>query len=97
MSKPTLEILEQRVNQQDEKIDCLDDKYSVIAERLGGKVPWKTFWIIITIFIGIVGAMWAILYNETKNIRETSFSTQTDVSYIKGLLNNAQIYEDKTQ
>lgn len=89
-----LEITSQKVLQNAEDIKCLKTDMKELIEKVGSKVPWKTFWIIVSILIAIVGGMWSALYNEIKSLQSTSTVTSVDVSYIKGVLNNAEINEN---
>jgi len=92
---PELHVLEQKLNDHcdfsDKKFITISERLDTITERLGSKVSWIVFWSIVCLLVLIVGGMWGILYNEVKSVQNTANGTSTDVSYIKGLLNNADI------
>ncbi len=75
------------------KLDAIDAKFSHIEDVVDTKVSWKQFfWIIgllVTICMGMLGAIW---YQVRAN-GEVAQSTRNEVSYLKGILSNADIYD----
>lgn len=87
---PDINVLEQQIKDLKVEIKELNDKLEAVLIRLGSKVSWLVFWSIVCLLVLIVGGMWGILYNEVKSVQNVASETSTDVSYIKGLLNNAE-------
>ena len=72
-------------------ITGLDKRLSVVEKTLESKVSWIVFWSIVSLLVVIVGGMWAILYNEVKNVQQTSTTTRETVIRIDATLNGASI------
>jgi len=81
----------QRFEDHIENHKDLEKRVNKIDKELSGKVSWIVFWSIVSLLVIIVGGMWALLYAEIKELRSVSVGTATEVTYIKGVLDNAQI------
>lgn len=69
----------------------LSENVKSINKELGTKVSWVVFWAIVLLLVGIVGAIFGVLYNSIKEVQNTGTITQNTVYYIKGVLDNAEI------
>jgi len=89
------EILKQRFDDHEKNDEIrfrkVEDAISDIQRELGGKVSWVVFWSIIVVLVGSIGGMFGLLYKEIKEVRTVTIETGSQVSYIKGVLDNADI------
>ena len=96
-SKPSPDTIEwftglkQQVNDHIEDHKDLTNRISTVEKTLGEKVSWTVFWSIVVLLTGIVITTFGLLYNAIKEVQNTGVQTKTDVSYIKGVLDKAEI------
>lgn len=69
----------------------LEVKVSDLSKEMGTKVPWIVFWSIVLLLVGIASATFSVLYVSIKEVQKTGLETQTGVTYIKGVLDTAEI------
>lgn len=93
----TTERFNDHCNEYDRRMAAIEKDNNSIHEELGEKVSWIIFWSIVGLLVVIVGAMWGLVYSEIKDLGRTVDTTQqeigitnSDVSYIKGILDNSE-------
>ena len=71
---------------------------SLIKEAIGNRVTWNWFWAIGVVLLGIFSTLFGVLYNGQKEIavkldtfQAKQQDIRSDVSYIKGTLDNSEI------
>lgn len=91
----TLEVisksLEDHKNQDVETHKGIYERLSFIEKEIGKKVNWTVFWSIISVLITLNIVVWGALYGKIEAMQENMTSISSDVSYIRGLLDNATI------
>lgn len=91
----TLEVLsnslEDHKNADTETHRGIYERLSKIEKELGGKVNWTVFWSIVSVLITLNIVVWGALYGKIERIQENMTSVASDVSYIRGLLDNSII------
>lgn len=81
-------------------ISVIITQLETLTSRLSAKVDWKQFWAIVGILTTVVGGMFALLYVEIKDTKKDvkeinvdTSQTKSDVSFIRGKLDNAEVIE----
>jgi hypothetical protein len=79
-----------------------EGKIENLETKIQGKVSYKLFWIVVTTLCTVIGTLLGIIYSQEIRLNDKfdNFSalaidkiskTQTDVSFINGLLQNAEV------
>lgn len=69
----------------------LEMKVSDLNKEMGTKVSWVVFWSIVLLLVGVASATFSVLYVSIKEVQKTGIETQNGVTYIKGVLDTAEI------
>lgn len=89
---------EDHVRENKDRMDSLEQTQKDMMKELGKKVSWSVLWSIVSLLVAYVGGVTGLLYKEVKETRDevktiqaTSNSTKSDVSYIRGVLDRAEV------
>lgn len=86
-----IDRFEDHIKTSDKQFETLGSRLGCVEKELGTKVGWIVFWSIVLLLVGLVGGMWGILYNEVKSVKNTTVDVSADLSYLKGVLDKAEI------
>jgi hypothetical protein len=71
--------------------EVLENKCTDMEKEIGTKVSWVVFWSIFSVLVTVMIIAFGSLYSLIKEVQVTSNQTKADVSYIRGVLDNAKV------
>lgn len=77
-----------------EQFTRIEKKMSTLEERVSTKVSWQQFIWIVGILTAFMTSMLGAIWFQVRTNGEMVQSSRSDISYIRGILNNADIYEN---
>lgn len=67
------------------------ERLSFLEKEIGKKVNWTVFWSIVSVLIPLNIVVWGGLYEKIEDVQKNMMSISSDVSYIRGILDDALI------
>lgn len=86
-------IVEDRVNHLDSSPNT-KERLSKLEKDMQTKVSWKQFIWIIGLLVTFMTGILAAIYLQVRSNGELGQQTRVEVSYMRGILTNAEVYED---
>jgi hypothetical protein len=87
----TTERFDDHLVQSEKQYKSTSDTLADIQKELGTKVSWLVFWSIFVLLVGVVVTTFGVLYNAVNETKSEVQSQGKDVSYIRGVLDKAEI------
>lgn len=87
----TTERFEDHLSEQKETHNTFHSRLISLETVMGTKVSWSVFWSIFALTVGLFATTFGVLYAAVKDVQTTSSDTKSDVSYLRGKLERAEI------